>query len=248
MTCDSHDISSHHLADSYQGWPKLLFAVYERDATALVDSLVGYGVAALPLSPGAHDVSARACSSRTTGTRARRRARATTSPRRAPSSRAGARRCCAARRCTPRRWSPRGWNDSHEDRRAEQEPRHLGPARQTRAARRRRAGGAPRAARGPRGDRSPSPVRPNAEDTRRGLDSVRRRFADAATRGVAGAERQTHPSPRAALARARAPRGGCLQHGGGAWPRGCARGEAAAPGGAGRGTRVPAPGTRRRRW
>ena len=43
---------------SYQGWPKLLFAVYERDATALVDSFVGYGVAALPLSPGAHDVSA----------------------------------------------------------------------------------------------------------------------------------------------------------------------------------------------
>ena len=50
--------SSHHLADSCQGWPKLLFAVYERDATALVDSFVGYGVAALPLSPGAHDVSA----------------------------------------------------------------------------------------------------------------------------------------------------------------------------------------------
>ena len=35
-----------------------MFAVYERDAVALVDSFVGYAVAALPLEPGTHDVSA----------------------------------------------------------------------------------------------------------------------------------------------------------------------------------------------
>ena len=32
--------------------------MYERDAVALVDSFVGYAVAALPLNPGSHDVSA----------------------------------------------------------------------------------------------------------------------------------------------------------------------------------------------
>ena len=41
-----------------QGWPKLLFALYERDAWAGVDTFAGYGVCALPLSPGTHTLRA----------------------------------------------------------------------------------------------------------------------------------------------------------------------------------------------
>ena len=41
-----------------QGWPKLLFALYERDAWAGVDTFAGCGVCALPLSPGAHTLRA----------------------------------------------------------------------------------------------------------------------------------------------------------------------------------------------
>ena len=234
---------------SYQGWPKLLFAVYERDATALVDSFVGYGVAALPLSPGAHDVSACVFVANDRNARAAQSARDYFTAAR-PELEGWRAQMLRREEMHAAPVVTKGMGTIHMkiavlSKNLDISGLHVKPVPRGD----RRAGGrSPRAARGPRGDRSPSPVRPNAEDTRRGLDSVRRRVADAAAASPARSE-SGRIRRRGRLWRAsRAPRGGCLQHGGGAWPRGCARGEAAAPGGAGRGTRVPAPGTRRRRW
>ena len=47
-----------------QGWPKLLFALYERDAWAGTDVIAGYGACALPLTPGTHDLRAHCFSAR----------------------------------------------------------------------------------------------------------------------------------------------------------------------------------------
>ena len=187
--CDSHDISSHHLADSYQGWPKLLFAVYERDATALVDSFVGYGVAALPLSPGAHDVSACVFVANDRNARAAQSARDYFTAAR-PELEGWRAQMLRREEMHAAPVVTKGMGTIHMkiavlSKNLDISGLHVKPVPRGD----RRAGGrSPRAARGPRGDRSPSPVRPNAEDMRRGLDSVRRRFADAAAASPARSE------------------------------------------------------------
>ena len=220
---------------SYQGWPKLLFAVYERDAQRWwILDLSGTAWCAALSSLGAHGRTSACVFVANDRTRARRRARATTSPRRAPSSRAGARRCCAARRCTPRRWSPRGWERFTQkiavlSKNLDISGLHVKPVPRGD----RRAGGRSSArragtARGPLALAGPPERRGHAP----GLDSVRRRFtADAAAGASPARSGIGRIRRRGRLWRAsRAPRGGCLQHGGGAWPR-VRPGEAAAPGG-----------------
>ena len=166
---------------SYQGWPKLLFAVYERDATALVDSFVGYGVAALPLSPGAHDVSACVFVANDRNARAAQSARDYFTAAR-PELEGWRAQMLRREEMHAAPVVTKGMGTIHMkiavlSKNLDISGLHVKPVPRGD----RRAGGrSPRAARGPRGDRSPSPVRPNAEDTRRGLDSVRRRFADAA--------------------------------------------------------------------
>lgn len=166
---------------SYQGWPKLLFAVYERDATALVDSFVGYGVAALPLSPGAHDVSACVFVANDRNARLAQSARDYFTAAR-PELEGWRAQMLRREEMHAAPVVTKGMGTIHMkiavlSKNLDISGLHVKPVPRGD----RRAGGrSPRAARGPRGDRSPSPVRPNAEDTRRGLDSVRRRFADAA--------------------------------------------------------------------
>ena len=236
MTCDSHDISSHHLADSYQGWPKLLFAVYERDATALVDSFVGYGVAALPLSPGAHDVSACVFVANDRNARAAQSARDYFTAAR-PELEGWRAQMLRREEMHAAPVVTKGMGTIHMkiavlSKNLDISGLHVKPVPRGD----RRAGGrSPRAARGPRGDRSPSPVRPNAEDTRRGLDSVRRRFADAAAASPARSESDASVAEGGFGAR-RARRAAD------AFSTAAARGRAGAPGG-----EAAAPGGRRAR-
>jgi len=166
---------------SYQGWPKLLFAVYERDATALVDSFVGYGVAALPLSPGAHDVSACVFVANDRNARLAQSARDYFTAAR-PELEGWRAQMLRREEMHAAPVVTKGMGTIHMKIAVLSKNLHISGLHVKPVPRGdRRAGGrSPRAARGPRGDRSPSPVRPNAEDTRRGLDSVRRRFADAA--------------------------------------------------------------------
>ena len=169
-----------------QGWPKLLFAVYERDALAMVDSFVGYGVAALPLAPGTHDVSASVFVANDRNARLAQ----------------GARDYFTAARPELEGWKTqmlhreemhaapvvtKGMGEIHVNvsvlcKNLHISGTHVKPT--PRGELHRRAGGrSPRGDRSPRGRRSPSPVegeeRASTQKTR-GLDSVRRRFADAA--------------------------------------------------------------------
>ena len=166
---------------SYQGWPKLLFAVYERDATALVDSFVGYGVAALPLSPGAHDVSACVFVANDRNARLAQSARDYFTAAR-PELEGWRAQMLRREEMHAAPVVTKGMGTIHMKIAVLSKNLHISGLHVKPVPRGdRRAGGrSPRAGRTPRGDRSPSPVRPNAEDTRRGLDSVRRRFADAA--------------------------------------------------------------------
>ena len=169
-----------------QGWPKLLFAVYERDALAMVDSFVGYGVAALPLAPGTHDVSASVFVANDRNARLAQ----------------GARDYFTAARPELEGWKTqmlhreemhaapvvtKGMGEIHVNvsvlcKNLHISGTHVKPT--PRGELHRRAGRrSPRGDRSPRGRRSPSPVegeeRASTQKTR-GLDSVRRRFADAA--------------------------------------------------------------------
>ena len=51
-------LNSNYQLPTKQGWPKLVFAVYERDGWAQTDAFAAYGVCNLPLTPGLHDVEA----------------------------------------------------------------------------------------------------------------------------------------------------------------------------------------------
>ena len=168
---------------SYQGWPKLLFAVYERDATALVDSFVGYGVAALPLSPGAHDVSACVFVANDRNARLAQSARDYFTAAR-PELEGWRAQMLRREEMHAAPVVTKGMGTIHMKIAVLSKNLHISGLHVKPVPRGdRRAGGrSPRAGRTPRGDRSPSPIRGgHAEDTtRRGLDSVRRRFADAA--------------------------------------------------------------------
>jgi hypothetical protein len=48
----SHPVQLSLRTTSVQGWPKLVFAVYERDAWMGTDAFVSYGIVALPLAVG----------------------------------------------------------------------------------------------------------------------------------------------------------------------------------------------------
>ncbi|KAF1315098.1 B9 domain-containing protein 2, partial [Globisporangium splendens] len=52
----SHPIDLHFAAASFQGWPKLLFQVWQID-THMKSSVAGYGFIHLPFSPGEHHLS-----------------------------------------------------------------------------------------------------------------------------------------------------------------------------------------------